>query len=71
MKALLIALIATTALAPVEKRYDAYSDTGVYDVWGAPGLHLIMDDNGTPDDYSDDWVIDYEDNRTVKIAFLD
>lgn len=71
MKALLIALIATTALAPVEKRYDDYSDTGVYDVWGAPGLHLIMDDNGTPDDYSDDWVIDYEDNRTVKIAILD
>ena len=69
MKALIIALattIATTApAAPVEKR------DGVYDVWATPGLHLVMDDNGTPDDYSDDWVIDYEDNRTVRVAVLD
>lgn len=65
MKALLIALIATTALAPVEKR------DGVYDVWAAPGLHLMMSDNGTPDDYDDDWVIDYETNRDVMVTVLD
>lgn len=71
MKALLIALIATTAIAPVEKRYDGYSDAGVYDVWASPGLHLVMSDNGTPDDYDDDWVIDYETNRDVMVTVLD
>lgn len=72
MKLMMLALIAlTVTTSPVEKRYDKYSDSGVYDVWGAPGLHLVMDDNGTPDDYSDDRVIDYEDNRAVRVAVLD
>lgn len=71
MKALAIAMALMVAVAPVEKRYDGYSTDGVYDVWAAPGLHLMMDDNGTPDDYSDDWVIDYEDNRIVEVAVLD
>lgn len=71
MKAMMIALIALTVTAPVEKRYDQYSDNGCYDVWASPGLHLMMSDNGTPDDYSDDWVIDYEDNRIVEVAVLD
>jgi len=59
MFALLIALM-------LQKPYD-----GTYDVWAAPHLHLIMDDNGTPDDYSDDWVIDYEDNRIVTVKVWD
>lgn len=72
MKAMMLALIALTVTAsPVEKQYDQYSDHGHYEVWGTPGLHLMMDDNGTPDDYSDDWVVDYEDNRDVMVTVLD
>lgn len=66
MKAMMLALIALTVTAsPVEKR------DCVYDVWSEPGLHLMMCDNGTPDDYSDDWVVDWEDNRAVIVAVLD
>ena len=74
MKALLIALITTTLIAPVEpveRRYSDYSTDGVYDVWASPGLHLVMSDNSTPDDYSDDWVIDWEDNRYIMVTILD
>lgn len=70
MRAMIFALIALATMGP-ERSYDQYSESGMYSVWAEPGLHLMMDDNGTPDDYSDDWVIDYEDNRTVKIAVLD
>lgn len=48
-----------------------YSGAGVYDVWAPNGLHLAMSDNGTPDDYDDDWVIDWEDNRDVMVLVLD
>lgn len=65
MKAMIIALIAFTAMRP------AGAHDGVYSVWAEPGIHLIMSDNGTPEDYSDDWVIDYEDNRVVEVAVLD
>lgn len=71
MKALIIALMALTTISPVEKRYDQYSDAGCYDVWAQPGLHLMMSDNGTPDNYDDDWVIDYETNREIMVAVLD
>lgn len=67
MKALVIGLIAVTALRP--QPTDKHD--GVYSVWAEPGIHLIMDDNGTPDDYSDDWVIDYETNRDVEVAVMD
>ena len=43
----------------------------VYDVWCDPNLHLMMSDNGTPTDYSDDWVIDWEDNREILVHVLD
>ena len=43
----------------------------VYDTWTGPNLHLIMSDNGTPDDFGDDWVIDWEDNREVINIILD
>lgn len=71
MKLMTLALIALAVTAPVEKRYDGYSDAGVYDVWAQPGLHLAMSDNGTPDDYDDDWVIDWEDNRDIVVLVLD
>ena len=70
MKAMIIAMIALSTLGP-ERTYDQYSDSGMYEVWAEPGLHLMMDDNGTPFDYSDDWVVDYEDNRQVAIRILD
>ena len=74
MKALLIGMLVTTLIAPVEpveKRYSDYSTDGVYDVWASPGLHLVMSDNSTPDDYDDDWVIDYETNRDIVVTVLD
>lgn len=67
MKALVIGLIAVTALIP----QPADKHDGVYSVWAEPGIHLIMYDNGTPDDYSDDWVVDYETNRDVEVAVRD
>lgn len=70
MRALILALLVTAAAAPL-KYHDCYSEAGAYNVWAEPGLHLIMSDNATPDDYSDDWVIDYEDNRIVEVAVLD
>lgn len=70
MRALILALLATTITGP-QKYYDCYSEAGAYNVWAEPGFHLIMSDNATPDDYSDDWVIDYEDNRDVMVVVLD
>lgn len=49
----------------------AEAQGNIYDVWNADGLHLMMCDNSTPDDYSDDWVVDWEDNRSVKVTILD
>ena len=64
MKAMILILLASTTL-----RTQPYAD--VYSVWAEPGLHLIMSDNGTPDDYDDDWVIDYETNRVVTVKVWD
>lgn len=71
MKALIIALVASTVISGPTRYYDQYSEAGMYNVWEESGLHLMMSDNGTPDDYSDDWVIDYETNRDVVVAVLD
>ena len=43
----------------------------IYSVWAEPGLHLMMCDNGTPEDFSDDWVVDWEDNRMVSVYVFD
>lgn len=43
----------------------------VYDVWAGPGLHLMMSDNGTPNNFDDDWVIDWETNREVTVFVFD
>lgn len=43
----------------------------MYTVWTGQGLHLMMSDNGTPGNYDDDFVVDWEDNRQVKITILD
>lgn len=60
-KALLLIMASTTHNAQ-DNCYSAWTDTGI---------HLIMSDNGTPTDYSDDWIVDYEDNRNVKVTILD
>lgn len=69
MKAMIIALVAlTTTVSP---RVDMYHGSQVYNVWADSGLHLMMCDNGTPNDYDDDWVVDWEDNRDVMVLVLD
>lgn len=69
MKALMIALALTATVAPM--RNDMYSGAKVYDVWASPGLHLMMSDNATPDDFDDDWVVDWETNRDIVVLVLD
>lgn len=43
----------------------------IYDVWNDNGLHLMICDNGTPADFEDDFIVDYEDNRSVKVTIMD
>ena len=43
----------------------------VYSVWTNNGLHLMICDNGTPDDYDDDWIVDWETNRDVIVIVCD
>ena len=66
MKAALIALIAIAIIKPE-------SHMELYHVWSEQDtLHLVMCDNGTPDNRDDDWVVDWEDNRNdVRVAFTD
>lgn len=61
---ILIAIIAS--LVPNTQRVN-----GSYDVYNNEGLHLFINDNGTPTDYSDDWVYDWEDNRITTIISWD
>ena len=63
MMAFVMALIATLVINPAP-----LDDT--YSVW-SEDIHLIMSDNGTPDDYDDDWVVDWETNRIVNIDIID
>lgn len=63
MKLLIIGLIASTVIAPAPQ-------SNTYSVW-SEDIHLIMDDNGTPDDFNDDWVVDWETNREVIVTVLD
>lgn len=42
-----------------------------YSAWTDTGIHLIMCDNGTPDDVEDDYVVDWEDNRVFSIKVYD
>ncbi len=44
---------------------------GYYDAWTSTGIHVFVDDNGTPEDFSDDWVFDWEDNRVFTITVID
>lgn len=64
MKILTLMLLAFTTL-------QTQPIADVYSVWAEPGLHLMMCDNGTPDDYDDDWVVDWEYNRDVMVLVLD
>lgn len=71
MKAMILALTTIALTATVSPRVDMYHGGNVYSVWAEPGLHLMMSDNGTPDDYDDDWVVDWETNRDIIITVLD
>ena len=64
MKVLIIGLIIGTLMAST--RDDCYS------VWSeGDKVHLIMCDNGTPDDFDDDWVVDWETNRGFHVEVWD
>lgn len=64
-------LIFLIILKAVVTHLLAVPSGNVYSVWSEPGLHLMMCDNGTPDNYDDDWVVDWEDNREVTVAIHD
>lgn len=38
-----------------------------YSAWSESGIHLILSDNGTPDDVEDDFICDWETNREFTI----
>lgn len=65
MKTLIFLLAATIFCSPTPKDH-------TYSVWsGESKLHLIISDNGTPGDYDDDWIVDWENNRDYEITILD
>lgn len=57
----MIMLLILSLIAP-SNTYNAWTDTGV---------HLIIDDNGTPNNFDDDFIIDWETNRQFKISIQD
>jgi len=61
-----ILMIIVSAFTP-----NMAKENGDYDVFNNNGLHLFINDNGTPNDYCDDWVYDWEDNRDAKILIFD
>lgn len=43
----------------------------VYSAWTDTGIHLMISDNGTPEDLEDDFICDWEDNRVFTVTVLD
>lgn len=68
MKAILFGITLKYLLAVL---FTGMTGGDVYSVWSDNGLHLMMCDNGTPDDFDDDWVVDWETNRDVDVTILD
>lgn len=66
MRLLFILIVILTFFTPNTQKVN-----GNYDVYNNEGLHLFINDNDTPTDYSDDWVYDWEDNRQVRIFVFD
>lgn len=63
--------ILILVLKVVISHLSALGGGNVYSVWAEPNLHLMMCDNGTPDDFNDDWVVDWEDNRDITVTIHD
>lgn len=59
------------AMAFTTRHADAIPHDTVYSAWTDTGIHLIMSDNGTPDIFDDDVVIDWEDNRNFTVKVYD
>lgn len=51
--------------------HNARATPTIYNAWTDTGIHLMMSDNGTPDNFDDDFVIDWEDNRQFKVTVFD
>lgn len=43
----------------------------VYSAWTQDGLHLMISDAGTPGNYDDDFICDWETNRDFTITVND
>lgn len=43
----------------------------VYSAWTQDGLHLMISDAGTPGNYDDDFICDWETNRDFTITIHD
>lgn len=68
MTALIIGLIIGTLMTPAK----SLPVDDCYSVWSeGDRIHLIMCDNGTPDDFDDDWVVDWETNRDFHVEVYD
>lgn len=64
MKAFIIALIVAICGHPQPVG-------NVYSAWTDDGIHLMISDNGTPEDFDDDFVCDWETNRDFTIIICD
>ena len=75
MKAMVIGAIAYIAslaiLTASAYGYATKPESHDYEAWTSTGVHLMINDNGTPNDFEDDWVFDWETNRTFTVEVMD
>ena len=75
MKAMIIgaiAYIASLAILAVSAFGYATQPKGeCYSAWTEDGIHLILSDNGTPDDLEDDFICDWESNREFTVNVIE
>lgn len=64
LRIIVVAIIAamSSANAPAGDVYSAWADTGI---------HLMISDNGTPEDFDDDFICDWETNRIFTVTVHD
>ena len=62
----LIVMMILAITAPAEKPVG-----DVYSAWTESGIHLMISDNGTPDDFDDDFICDWETNRDFAVTIYD
>ena len=63
-----VSFLASLAILTVSAFGYAVKHDECYSAWTEDGIHLILSDNGTPDDIDDDFICDWETNREFTIS---